>query len=747
MDGEEKMNEIKRLSFPVAGMTCAACVTRVEKAISKAGGTNVSVNLATEKASFEVSPEGLQQIVDKVKDAGYDIIVTSSNDKKQGSSAGTDTSHIEKHRAEISRDFIISLVLTIPISILNMGMMWDGFHNYVGHDLDNVNKILLILTTPLMFLPARRFFSIFVKNLKLFSFDMNSLIAIGTGAAYGYSVLLTLFPDYFAVGDHTPHVYFDSAAMIVTLILMGKWLEAKAKAKTNEEIKKLLELRPKTVLIKKGSATVEIPVEDLSAGDTVVIKPGAKLPADGIITSGSSFIEESMITGEPVPVEKSSDDKVTGGTINGNGYFEFRVTATGDNSLLGRIIKLVEDAQASKAPMQNLADKVSSVFVPVVIVIAVITFIVWFYVLDLPFSGALINFISVLIIACPCALGLATPAAIIVGTGKGAKNGILIRSGEALETAHRINCLIFDKTGTITSGKPNVNEIKFVNGFNNASLALLAALEAKSEHPLAVPIIDYTKKLNIEIPSAESAISVPGQGISGTVNNKEVFAGNRSFAMMKTDSGNLPAEVDDNLFHSSSSLIYFGIDGKLAGALSVTDELKPGILEVIKKIKSLNITPVMATGDKKSSAEFAASQAGIEEVYSGLMPEDKLGIIEKFQRKGFTVGMAGDGINDSPALVKSDIGFGIGGGADIAIESAGIVLLKGDLSGIPKAVNLSRRTINTIKQNLFWAFFYNVIGIPLAAFGMLNPVIAAAAMAFSSVSVLTNSLRLSRGAD
>lgn len=737
-------DEIKKLSLPVVGMTCAACVARVEKAIKRAGGESVSVNLATEKASFEVKGELLDKVLNNVRDAGYDLLISEPQGRKTSSASTPEYSHIEKHRAELTKDFIFALVLTIPISILNMGMMWDGFHHLLGHDPELINKVLLILTTPLMFIPARRFFSVFFKNLKSFSFDMNSLIAIGTGAAYIYSVLLTLFPNYFSPGEDVPHVYFDSAAMIVTLILMGKWLEAKAKAKTNDEIKKLLELRPKTVSIKKNETVSEIPIDSLSVNDIVVIKPGTKLPADGIIVSGSSFINEAMITGEPVPVEKKEGDKVTGGTINGNGYIEYRVTAVGDNSLLGRIIKLVEDAQASKAPMQNLADKISSVFVPVVIVISVLTFIIWYFILGAPFNSSLLNFISVLIIACPCALGLATPAAIIVGTGRGAKQGILVRNGEALETAHKINLLIFDKTGTITTGKPVVTEIKFNKGFDESSISYLAAIEAKSEHPLSKPILDYAKSLGIEILSSENVSALPGQGIEGIVNGKRVFAGNRSFILNKIGKRPAGEAFEEDLLPASSSHIYFGIDNEFAGVISVADEIKPGIPETIKKIKELKITPVLATGDKKSTAEKAGKEAGIDEIYSALLPRDKLDLIDKFKRKGFTVGMAGDGINDSPALVRSDLGFGIGGGSDIAIESAGIVLLNGDLSGIPKAVILSRKTINTIKQNLFWAFFYNVIGIPLAAFGLLNPVIAAAAMAFSSVSVLSNSLRLKK---
>ncbi|NUN10843.1 MAG: copper-translocating P-type ATPase [Ignavibacteriaceae bacterium] len=733
--------EIKKISLPVTGMTCAACVARVEKAIKKAGGENVSVNLATEKASFDIAGDGLNNVIEKVKDAGYELLVDELKGSGSKQEYSATASHIEKQREDLTKDFYLALILTIPISILNMGMMWDGFHHYVGHDLELINKILLILTTPLMFLPARRFFTVFYKNVKSFSFDMNSLIAIGTGAAYIYSMLLTLFPDYFSTEGEIPHVYFDSAAMIVTLILMGKWLEAKAKARTNDEIKKLLELRPKSVLVRNNSGISEIPIEELVPGDVVVIKPGAKLPADGIISSGSSFINEAMITGEPLPAEKKEGDKVTGGTLNGNGYFEFRVTETGDNSLLGRIIKLVEDAQSSKAPMQNLADKVSSVFVPVVMLIALITFVVWFFILGHPFSSSLLNFISVLIIACPCALGLATPAAIIVGTGKGARNGILIRNGEALETAHKINCLIFDKTGTITTGKPVVTDVRYSSGFDHSSLSYLAAIEARSEHPLAKPIIEYTKSLGLELPEAGNVTALPGQGISGRVNGKEIFAGNRAFIIAR--SGEIQGEeFSEEKLPASSSHIYFAIENKFAGVVSVTDEIKPGIAGIINQVKDLKIIPVLATGDKKSTAEKAGKESGIDEVYSGLLPQDKLDLIDKFKRKGFTVGMAGDGINDSPALVRSDIGFGIGGGSDIAIESAGIVLLKGDLKGIIKAVNLSRRTINTIKQNLFWAFFYNVIGIPLAAFGLLSPVIAAAAMAFSSVSVLSNSLRL-----
>jgi len=503
------MSESKKIILPVEGMTCASCVARVEKAISKVEGVkNVTVNLASEKAAFEIDPSvaDLQKISELVEDAGYKIILPQEQSAgKNKTTAAPDKPEKSSYEQNLKRDFITAAVFTIPILLLNMGMMWKDFHSVVPLSMDHINKILLILTTPVIFFPGRRFFTIFWNNLKHFTADMNSLVSIGTGAAYLFSALVTLFPDLILTEGISAHVYYDTSAVIITLILMGRWLEARAKSKTNTAVKKLIALKPDTALVLKDGIEKVIKIDDLMIDDIVIVKPGEKIPADGIITYGSAVIDESMITGESIPVEKISGAKVTGGTINKTGSFNFRVTALGENSVLGQIIRLVEEAQGSKAPIQNLADKIAAVFVPVVIGISVVTFIYWI-IAGPDFNTALINFIAVLIIACPCALGLATPTAIIVGTGKGAQAGILIKNGESLELAHKISTVIFDKTGTITEGKPAVTEV-ILNGIDeNKFLRITASAEKRSEHPVAQAIVKYAKGKNIIIDEPDSCL-------------------------------------------------------------------------------------------------------------------------------------------------------------------------------------------------------------------------------------------------
>ncbi|MCL6100354.1 MAG: copper-translocating P-type ATPase, partial [Bacteroidetes bacterium] len=540
-------------------------------------------------------------------------------------------------------------------------------------------------------------------------------------------------------------VYFETVGVIITLILMGKLLEHQAKRKTNSAIKKLMELKPKTARVLINDVEQEINISDLKKNDIVVIKPGEKIPADGIIIRGNSAVDESMITGESIPVEKIVDSKVIGGTINKNGTFNFKVTEVGDNSVLGQIIRLVEQAQATKPPIQKLVDKIAGIFVPVVIGIAFITFIVWLFVgQQNVFTTALINFVAVLIIACPCALGLATPTAIIVGTGLGASNGILIRNGESLELAQKISTVIFDKTGTITEGKPAVSEIKTNNIAEGDLIRLAASLESKSEHPLAAAILEMAKSKNISLMQPETFQSLSGFGLTGIVNGKTVVIGR--FDLMKEYSiktGSMEKSFRE-LTNNGSTVVCVGVEGELVGLFAIEDKLKNTSTEAVQELNRLGIKTVMLTGDNFRIAEIIAHKVGITEFKSEVLPDEKANVVKEYQSKGNIVAMVGDGINDSPALAQSDVGIAIGTGTDVAIETAQITLVQGNLRSVAKAVNLSKHTIRTIKQNLFWAFIYNTIGIPLAALGMLNPMIGALAMSLSSVSVVSNSLRLKR---
>lgn len=736
------MKEIKseKITLPVEGMTCASCVSRVEKTISKIEGIkNINVNLATEKVTFEYDPEkiDLNLVAQKVDDAGYKLDLSVTNSKKAVPGPQEDKQNV--FLTELKKDFLLALILTVPILIVNMGIMWDGFFLKKYFSVDQINRLLLILTTPIVFVSGKRFFRIFWNNLKHFTADMNSLVAIGTGSAYLYSLIISLFPEWF--NHKNLHVYFDTTAVIITLILLGRWLENRAKAKTGSAIKKLIELQPKSAIVKIDGKEIEKKLDDLETGDVVIIKPGNKIPADGIVVYGTSSINEAMITGESIPVEKMIGSKVIGGTVNLNGYLEFEVKTVGENTVLGQIIKLVEDAQSSKAPVQNLADKIASVFVPVVVIISIITFIIWLLISPDNFSHALTNFIAVLIIACPCALGLATPTALIVGMGKAAQNGILFKSGESLEKVQEANTIIFDKTGTITEGILSVNKVKTFQTTQERFISILASIESKSEHPIAKAIVNYANAQNIQLQEVYDFQAIPGKGIIGFINNKKVIAGN---ATLLEDNGISPESIKQikNGDEIDGSIIYLSYDNILLGYITISDTVKGNASEIISAIKKMRINTVLLSGDNFQSTKSVAEKIGIENFEAGVLPWNKSDVVTKYKGMGKKVIMVGDGINDAPALANSDVGIAIGTGTDVAIESAGVVLINGDLNGVVNAILLSKQTIRTVKQNLFWAFFYNVIGIPLAALGLLNPMFAALAMSFSSVSVVSNSLRL-----
>lgn len=743
----KKLNIIKteKIIVPVEGMTCASCVARVEKAITQVDGvTDVVVNLATEKATFNVDTTDtkLDLVKKAVSDAGYKIDF-SSLDNKVESEEETESTIRNQYNEKLKKDFLIALTFTIPIFLLSMSQMISGIRDILPITILQLNKILLILTVPVVFISGKRFYTIFWANLKHLTADMNSLVAVGTGAAFLFSIFATLFPELLSKVIETPHVYFDTTAVIITLILFGRWLEAKAKTKTSGAIKKLIALKPKTALIKTSGGEKLVKIKDLQLGNTVIVKPGEKIPADGKVTFGYSSVDESMLTGESFPVEKNIGDNVAGGTINNTGSFEFEVTAIGKESVLGKIITLVEEAQGSKAPIQRLADKVASIFVPIVIIVAVLTFILWMIVGgENSFTNALINFVAVLIIACPCAMGLATPTALIVGIGKGAENGILFKNGEHLELTHKLTTILFDKTGTITEGKPIVSDL-ITNDYDQKSfLQIIASLENRSEHPIAKAIVEYAKLKDVKLIAPDEFQSKTGFGISGRINSEKILIGNKKFLVDEDAFDHCFENVENKLMGEGKSVVYTSISGKIVGLVAVKDPIKENSIKVIGEVKNLNLKTVLITGDNKNSAAAVSKSLDIDEFESEVLPGDKSSVVIKFQNRGKIVGMIGDGINDAPALAQADVGFAVGTGTDVAIETGDVVLMSGDLLGIPKAIKLSKATIKTIKQNLFWAFIYNILGIPLAALGLLNPMFAALAMSISSVSVVSNSLRL-----
>ncbi|MBV6512241.1 MAG: Copper-transporting P-type ATPase [Ignavibacteriaceae bacterium] len=726
------------LSFPVEGMTCASCVARVEKVIKKLDGVeSVSVNLATEKVTLKadtslVSPE---KIAEAVEGAGYKLLLPEPEGSSAENSGNTpaENSHLKK----TAREFYISAAISLPVMLLSMGMMIEGVQEYIPLGFEQMNMIFLLLTTYVILVPGSRFLTAAVKAARHLTADMNTLVAVGTWSAYIYSAVGVIFPEWLGL-HHAEHLYFDTTVVIITLILMGKLLEARAKKRTGDAIRKLMGLQPdKAIVIEEGEER-EVPVKSLVTGDVIRIRPGERIPVDGIIESGSASVDESMITGESIPVDKTPGENVSGGTVNLTGSFIFRATAVGSDTVIARIIRLVEDAQGSKAPIQALADKIAAVFVPVVISIALISFIVWYFILGVPFSDALIYFIAVLIIACPCAMGLATPTAIMAGTGRGAQQGILIKNAESLERAHKVTAVVFDKTGTVTEGKPSVTDIYIHDSFDETEvLRLAASVENLSEHPLSRAVTAYAQSRGLTILPAENFRSVTGEGVYGMVNGKEIYAGRPSSSLQENAAG-----LEQQWSSEGKTVIAVYINGVSAGLIAAADTMKPHIPEVITSLHHRGIKTIMMTGDNRHTAEAIAAKAGIQQFFSGMKPEEKALQIKNLQEQGETVAMAGDGINDAPALAQADVSIALGTGTDIAMETADITLTGGNLGGVYKAIVLSDKTIRTIRQNLFWAYIYNTIGIPVAALGLLNPMFAAFAMAMSSVSVISNSLRL-----
>ncbi len=731
-----------KMDFSVTGMTCAACVGAAERALKGLYGVlNVSVNLATEKASVEYIPTivGFVDFRRAIKEAGYDAA--------QPGDEFVDSERLRREREyrELRAQFVISAALAIPIFIGNM-MPVPVLSNWY---------LLFALATPVQFWSGMRFHRAAISSLRHGATNMNTLISLGTNAAYIFSTAATFAPRLFFSRSLAPHVYFDTSAAIITLILLGRLLEARAKGKTSEAIRRLMGLQAKTANVVRDGNEIEVLIEEVLIGDIVAVKPGERIPVDGIVVSGYSAVDESMLTGESLPVEKSEGDSLFSGTVNKTGSFRLRALKIGRDTALARIVSLVEAAQGSKAPIQRLADKIASVFVPVVLGIAVLTFFIWFIAGPKPsFALALMNFIAVLIIACPCSLGLATPTAIMVGTGKGAENGILIRDAASLELLHKVEVLVLDKTGTITKGEPEVQHIAPAPGIApDTVLKIAAAAEKLSEHPLGKAITKKAAEKGMDLDEPLYLTALPGFGIKARVivdgDETEVFVGNER--MLQNEGFDLSPVVESARLAAAGGRtpVFVAADKKITGVLSIADTVKNGSRETIKELYSMGIEVIMITGDHGSTAEAIAKEVGIDAFFADVLPGQKVEIVKEIKARGKVTAMVGDGINDAPALAEADVGIAMGTGTDIAIEASGVTLIKGHLRSVVDAIRLSRLTMRTIKQNLFWAFFYNAIGIPVAAgvlypFGgpLLNPMFASAAMAFSSVSVVSNSLRL-----
>ena len=754
---------MKKEVFDITGMTCSACSARIEKGVSgMEGAQEVNVNLLKNSmtVTYDEGRTSPQQIIEKVEDIGYGASVHSAARQPQtGSPAaaggGSDAASAQMKR--MKKRLIVSLVFTVPLFYISMGHMagWPLPSVLLGTE----NAMIFAFTQFLLLLPVLaaggHYFRNGFKNLWRRSPNMDSLIALGSGAAFVYGIYAIYKIAWgFGRGDlelvhhFSMDLYFESSGMILTLITLGKFMEARAKARTSDAITKLMDLAPKTAVLVKDGQETEIPVDDVQTGDVLAVRDGDTVPVDGRIVEGYASIDESAITGESIPAEKQAGDKVTGGTINRTGYFRMEATAVGENTTLAKIIRLVDEATSSKAPIAKLADKVSGVFVPAVIAIALLAAVIWFA-LGYGFEFSLSIAISVLVISCPCALGLATPTAIMVGTGRGAANGILIKSAEALETAHSVDTVVLDKTGTVTEGKPRVTDVLCGDSSGKELLSVAASLESRSSHPLAEPILQEAYREGADIREVQEYRMIPGQGIAGKLDGQDCYAGNRRLMQALGISAESFLPEEERLADEGKTPLYFALGNRLLGLIAAADVVKPTSREAVARMQKMGMDVIMLTGDNARTAEAIRRQVGLETVIADVLPQDKERKVFELQQQGRKVAMVGDGINDAPALARADVGIAIGAGTDVAIESADIVLMKSDLMDVPSAVSLSRAVMRNIKQNLFWALFYNAVCIPVAAGALfiplglkLNPMIGAAAMSFSSVSVVTNALRL-----
>ena len=700
--------------FAVSGMTCASCAARVERAVRRVPGVeSAGVNLVLEKAFF-TGKASLGDVFAAIERTGYHAELLKEGEERKPA--------IQARKELIN--FIIAALLTLPVFVISMFMPRFPFSGWVQ----------FALTAAVLFYAGRGFYIKAITLLRHFSANMDTLIAMGSFAAFGFSAVMLIFP-----GEENPHLYFETGAMIVTLILLGRFLEARAKGGASSAIRELMSLRPDTALVRRGDEWVETPLAEVRVDDVLLVRPGAKIPVDGVVIGGASAVDESMISGESAPVKKKKGSGVTGATINGTGALTICAVKVGAETVLARIIRMVEQAQASKAPVQRLADRVAGVFVPVVITVAAVTFVLWIVLggnMDLSIRAA----VAVLVIACPCALGLATPTAVMVGTGVAAKQGILIKNAESLELAHKLNVLVFDKTGTITEGRPRVVEFRNPGRMpDDEVLSLAASCESRSEHPLADSITAYAVKRDAALSEPTEFESTTGAGVSAVVRGRSVLVGSREFL------GGKGVDVSD-VEVPARTAVWVAVDGRAAAVFEIADPVKATSRAAVSSLRGMGVWTIMASGDNEAVARTVARDVGIDEVRAPVLPEDKVRLVKKYHGKGKTVGMVGDGINDAPALAVADVGFAIGTGTDVAMETAHVTLVKGDIAKVATAIRLSRATMRTIRQNLFWAFGYNTLAIPVAALGLLHPMLAAGAMALSSVSVVTNSLRLRHAA-
>ena len=779
------------ITIPVTGMTCAACQARVQRALGKAPGVrDASVNLMLNTATVVFDPTATtpESLVERIRSTGYGAEVPSPTRSDVDEQAERDRAHAEEY-LQLRRKAVVSLAAGIVSMVVSMPVMmaWadvapssqaDPFLHWIMMTVNaplraalpflfranplTLTLALFALTTAIMLWAGRHFYTRAWAALRHRTANMNTLIALGTGSAYVYSLVATFAPRLFLRNGLAPDVYYEAIVFIIALILVGNTLEARAKRQTSTALRALIDLQPKTARVLRGASELDLPIEALHHGDVVVVRPGERIPVDGVVAAGGSAVDESMLTGESMPLSKTTDDRVYGGTINRSGSLQVRATALGADSALSRIVKLMRDAQGTRAPIQNLADRISAIFVPTVIGIALATFIVWYVFAPVaPLAHAFAVSVTVLIIACPCAMGLAVPTAVMVATGKGAELGVLIKGGEALERAQSIDTVVLDKTGTVTQGKPAVVDLTKAGEGSSAGLdarallQLAASVERFSEHPLAEAVVAHAKRSGVPYMEVRGFESVAGKGARALVRAGDAYAdvvvGNE--AMLASNGIDPRALRDAGATYASrgQTPVYVAIDGAPAGVLAIADPIKPTSAEAVRVLKSLGLDVVLVTGDSRRTAEAIAREAGIERVVAEVLPEQKVEEVKRLQQEGRTVAMVGDGINDAPALAQADVGVSIGGGADVAIEASDVTLMRGDLLGVVDAITLSRRTMRTMRENLFWAFVYNVIGIPVAAgalfpfFGLLlSPILASAAMAMSSVSVVSNSLRLRR---
>ncbi|MGD6804653.1 heavy metal translocating P-type ATPase [Rossellomorea aquimaris] len=731
----------EKAEFDITGMTCAACSARIEKGLNKTEGVSKAhVNLALEKATVEYNPTHISaaELVKRVEKLGYGAREAADENSEETAD------YREKEIHKQQRKFILSLILSLPLLWAMVSHFEFTSFIYLPEFLMNP-WVQFALATPVQFYVGKQFYAGAYKALKNKSANMDVLVALGTSAAYFYSVYLSI--ESLGTNEGMTELYFETSAILITLIILGKLFEARAKGRSSEAIKKLMGLQAKTATVLRNGEETEIPMEEVAAGDIVFVKPGEKVPVDGEVLEGRSALDESMLTGESVPVDKTAGDEVIGSTINKNGFLKIKAVKVGRDTALSQIIKVVEEAQGSKAPIQRMADRISGIFVPIVVGLAVITFLVWFmWITPGDFANSLEKLIAVLVIACPCALGLATPTSIMAGSGRSAEFGILFKGGEHLETAHTVTTVILDKTGTVTNGKPVLTDVMTREDMNETEfMELVAAAERPSEHPLAVSIVEGIKEKGIDTSTNADFEAIPGYGVSALVNERRVLIGTKKLMDRESiDVDETILQMKTDLESSGKTAILVSIDNQYAGLIAVADTIKNTSKEAVNRLNDMGLEVIMMTGDNRRTAEAIAKEAGIVNVIAEVLPEGKAEEVKKLQEQGKKVAMVGDGINDAPALAVADIGMAIGTGTDVAMEAADITLIRGDLNSIADAIFMSKKTIRNIKQNLFWAFAYNTLGIPIAAVGLLAPWLAGAAMAFSSVSVVLNALRLQR---